>query len=95
MRGEHGTYETLATLLNNTNPIKIPEHPFYRQSTGFKFTPTKRRLSTSHIPVLEPVLKPALLSCTNYSDSLLPSINDILWASPHPELREFLRYTYF
>ena len=51
-------------FLNNTNPIKIPEHPFQRQSTGFKFTPTKRRLSTSHIPILELVLKPALPSYT-------------------------------
>ena len=40
-----------------------------------------------------PVLKLALPSCTIYSNSLPPSILDILWTSP--KLREFLRYTYF
>ena len=40
-----------------------------------KFTPTKRRLPTSHIPILEPVWKIALPSYTIYSNSLpLPSL---------------------
>ena len=57
---------------------------------------TKRRLSTSHIPILEPVWKPALPSYTIYSDSLpprtLPSLT--IYGPPPSELREFLRYTY-
>ena len=40
-----------------------------------KFTPTKRRLTTSHILILEPVWKLALPSYTIYSNSLpLPSL---------------------
>ena len=34
-------------FFNNTKPIKIPGKPFLRQSTRFKFTPTKRRYSLS------------------------------------------------
>ena len=40
-----------------------------------KFTPTKRRLTTSHLPILQPVLKLALPSYPIYSNSLpLPSV---------------------
>ena len=63
---------------------------------SLKFTPTKRRLTTSHLPTLEPLLKPALSSYTINSSSLPPSIPAIFWApSTIPELREVLRYTYF
>ena len=46
-----------------------------------KFTPTKRRLSTSHLPIFEPVLKPTLPSNTIYSISLPPSHPSHLLAS--------------
>ena len=39
---------------------------------SLKFTPTKRRLSASHLPTLEPLLKPALSSYTINSNSLAP-----------------------
>ena len=40
-----------------------------------KFTPTKRRLTTSHLPILEPGLNLALPSYPIYSNSLpLPSL---------------------
>ena len=48
----------------------------------FKFTPAKRRLTTSHLPVLEPVLKRALPSYTICSNSLPLPTPGILWASP-------------
>ena len=43
--------------LTSPAPLKVPENLFWRQSTGFRFTSTKRRLRTSLIPILEPVLK--------------------------------------
>ena len=50
--------------------------------TAALFTPSKRRLTTSHLPILEPVLKTTIPSYTIYSNSLSPSIPDILCASP-------------
>ena len=68
---------TLATqlwlrCLNNSNPIKIP-NLFLRQGTRFEFTPTKRRLSISLLPILQPLLKPILPSYAIYSISFPPS----------------------
>ena len=73
-------------FLNNTKPIKIPEKPFLRQSTRFKFTPTKRRLTTSPLPISEPVLKLALPSHTIYSNSLPFHPWHFLGLSPSPPI---------
>ena len=48
-----GSMQHRLPFLNNSNPLSIPGDP-EAQSTGFKFTPSKRRLSTSHLPILEP-----------------------------------------
>ena len=53
----------------NSNLLQIQEDPFQSQSTGFKFTPTKRGFS----PITEPVVSPTLPSYTIYSISLLSS----------------------
>ena len=45
---------------------------FFIPEDCVKFTPTKRRLTTSHLPILEPVLKPALPSYAIYSPILSP-----------------------
>ena len=59
-----------------------PKFEFYRKSL----------LSTSHVPILEPVMKPTYPSYTIYSNSLpLPSLT----SHGPPPSREFLRYTYF
>ena len=51
----HWTSATLATLsLTTATPSKS------KMGTGLQFTPTKRRLNTSQLPILEHVLKPAL-----------------------------------
>ena len=68
--------------LTTPTPFKSQKILFNDKSTGFKFTPTKRRLTTSHLPILEPVLKTTIPSYTIYSNSLSPSIPDILCASP-------------
>ena len=53
---------------------RLTASPFKTQrGTGFQFTPTKRRLSTSQPPILEQVLKPSLSRYTIESVSLLPS----------------------
>ena len=70
---KHGIYETLATLPIQHQPHLNPRKSFVKQSIEFKSTSTKRRLSTSHIPILEPVLEPALPSYIIYSNSLPPS----------------------
>ena len=54
-------------FVNNSKLLQIPEDPFQNQSTGFKFTPTKRGFS----PITEPVVSPILPSYTIYSISLL------------------------
>ena len=66
---ENRTYVTLATVSSTTaTPFKS------QMGTGFQFlTPTKRRLSTSKLPILQQVLKPALPSHIINSVFLLPS----------------------
>ena len=61
--------------LKTPTPFKSQKILFNKRALDFKFTPTKRRLTTSHLPILEPVLKPALPSYPIYSNSLpLPSL---------------------
>ena len=73
----------LLPFFNNSIPIWIPEDPFKARVLGSKSTPTKRRLITSHLPILEPVLKPAPPSPV-IQFNLLPRllIPHILWTSP-------------
>ena len=62
---------------SNTTPTLFKSQKIlFSDSTGFKSTPTKRRLTTSHLPIiLEPVLKRALPSYTIYSNfPSLPSL---------------------
>ena len=57
---------------------------------SLKFTPTKRRLTTSHLPTLEPLLKPALSSYTINSSSLpLPSLTFFGLPPPSPNSARF------
>ena len=54
---------------SNTTPALFKSQKIlFSDSTGFKFTPTKRRLTTSHLPILEPVLKRAIPSYKIYSN---------------------------
>ena len=70
--------------LTTTTPFKSQKILFHDRAMGSNNQ--KEILSTSHIPILEPVWKPALPSYTIYSDSLPPppppSIPDNLWTSP-------------
>ena len=95
--GKHGTYAAFSyPSLTTETPFKSHNILFNARALVLNNTPIKRRLTTSHLPILEPVLKPALPSYTIYSSSLPPSTPDILWASSSPpELFEVLRYTYF
>ena len=91
--GEQGTYETLATpSLTTTTPFKSQKILFNKRALGFKFTPTKKAISyISHLPILEPVLKPALPSYPIYSNSLpLPSLT--FYGPPPPPPPSFARF---
>ena len=61
---------------SNTTPALFKSQKIlFSDSTGFKFTPTKRRLTTSHLQILEPVLKRAIPSYKIYSNfPSLPSL---------------------
>ena len=71
--------------------------PFKSQSAGFKFILIKRRLTTSHIPTLDPVLKPALPTYTIYSNSPPPfhlwHFTDLPRASRVSAINVFLVFT--
>lgn len=84
----HWTSATLATLsLTTATPSKS------KMDSGLQFTPTKRRLNTSQLPILEHALKPALSRQMTRVFSY-PFIPHILRA-PSREPREVLRFTYF
>ena len=65
----HGPMKHWLPFLNNTTHKIL----FKDRALGSNFLRTKRRLSTSHLPILEPMLRPALLNHTIYSISLPPS----------------------
>ena len=48
-------------LTTPTPFLKIQKKSFFMTEHRFKFTPTKKRLTTSHLQVSEPVLKPPKL----------------------------------
>ena len=71
----------------------------FTETLKSKFTPTKRRLSACHLPILEPMLKPALPSYTIYSISFPPShprhFIGLLRASRDSAIHVLLVYLYF
>ena len=93
--GEHGTYETLATLpqqhqlhLNPRSSFLIKEdwvEIYSNQKTINCISPSNLRASVETRP-------PKLPNLLQFSP---PSILDILCPPPLHELREVLRYTYF
>ena len=82
-------------LWNTGYPSLTTPTPFKSQSAGFKFTLTKRRLTTSDIPILgRASVQPAFPTPTQFTPILSP-LPSLTFDGPPPELREFLRYTYF
>ena len=70
-------------FLNNTRTLfKFQRILFLTTEYWLTYTPTKRRLTKSHFPILEPVMKLTLPSYTIYSSSLPRFTPDILWTFP-------------